>query len=136
MGQDASFNCTAYGGFLDETVSLIFTWSGPVYIDSSDVMTLEHDDATVTSILTLENVTMNYEGCYSCSVAYSDLPDIQSTSEAATLTVISETSIDNYMDVQHRGNDFSLEVEPRKHNAVLTITLVFTTHDIFIDVYL
>ena len=67
-----------------------------MYIDSSDVMTLEHDDATVTSILTLENVTMNYEGNYSCSVAYSDLPDIQSTSETATLTILSETIVNIY----------------------------------------
>ena len=94
MGQEASFNCTAYGGILDEGISLIFTWSGPVYVNSSDVTTLEHDDDTVTSILTLDNVTMDDEGNYSCSVVYSDQPDIQSTSEAATLTIItSETCI-------------------------------------------
>ena len=90
--QNASFNCTAYGGFLNETVSLVFTWSGPVTINSSDVMTLEHFDFTFTSILTLENATMDYEGNYSCSVAYSDLPDIQSTSETATLTTTSKIS--------------------------------------------
>ena len=74
-----------------------------MYIESSDVMTLEHDDATVTSILTLENVTMDYEGNYSCSVAYSDQPDIQSTSETATLqlTTISETCIHVYLNRQH-----------------------------------
>ena len=93
MGQNASFNCTAYGGFLNESVSLTFTWSGPVQVNSSDVIKLEHDDATVTSILTLVNVTMDDEGNYSCSVAYSDLPDIQSTSETATLTILSETCI-------------------------------------------
>ena len=99
-GQNTSFNCTAYGGFLDEAISLIFTWSGPVYIDSSDVMTLEHDNATVTGILTLENVTWNDEGNYSCSVAYSDLPDVLSTSEVATLTITSKTSRQGVLQIQ------------------------------------
>ena len=91
-GQTAKFNCTANGGFLEEEISLVFTWSGPVTINTSDVMTLEHFDFTFTSILTLENVTMDYEGNYSCSVAYSDLPDTQSASETATLTTTSKNS--------------------------------------------
>jgi hypothetical protein len=111
MGQTASFNCTAYSGFLNETVSLIFTWSGPVTINSSDVMTSEHFDFTFTSILTLENVTMDYEGNYSCSVAYSDLPDIQSTSETATLTILNFPTIRDISEdvIATRGEDITLQ---------------------------
>ena len=91
IGQTAGFHCIAYGGFLNATNSLVSTWSGPVTINSSDVMTLYPLSPTFISILILENVTMDYEGNYSCSVAYSDLPHIQSTSETATLTILSET---------------------------------------------
>ena len=100
-GQNATFNCTAYGGlFLDSAVSLIFTWSGPLHINFSNVMNKEHADFSVTSILTLENITIDFVGNYRCSVAYSDLPYIMSTSEAATLTTICKTSygdISTYM---------------------------------------
>ena len=45
---------------------------------------------TATSVLTLVNVTKAHEGNYTCSVAYSDMPDITSTSEIATLSAVSK----------------------------------------------
>ena len=90
LERNASFTCTAYGGPLDTSLSLIFMWSGPMGVDISNVDTLEPVNDTVTSVLTLVNVTMDFEGNYSCSVAYSDMPELMTTSEIATLTGISK----------------------------------------------
>ena len=87
VGRNASFTCTAYGG---PSHSLNFTWSGPMDVDTNNVDTLEPVNNTVTSVLTLVNVTVDFEGNYSCSVAYSDMPDLMSTSEIATLGAISK----------------------------------------------
>ena len=62
-------------------------------IDVSNVETLEPVNDTVTSVLTLMNVTEDYEGNYSCSVAYSDMPDIVATSEQASLSAISQYNV-------------------------------------------
>ena len=59
-----------------------------VTLDNVD--TLEPVSDTVTSNLTLVNVTVDFEGNYSCSVAYSDMPELMSTSEIATLGAISK----------------------------------------------
>ena len=93
LGRNTSFDCTAYGGPLDSIPSLVFTWSGPMDIDVSNVETLEPVNDTVTSVLTLVNVTEDYEGNYSCSVAYSDMPDIMDTSEQASLSAISQYNL-------------------------------------------
>ena len=86
LGRSASFTCTAYGGPLD-SLSLVFTWSGPMGVDISNVDTLSD---RVTSILTIVNVTEDFIGNYSCSVAYSDRPHLLSTSEGAILGGISK----------------------------------------------
>ena len=57
-------------------------------VDISNVETLGPDNDRVTSVLNLVNVTGDYDGNYSCSVAYSDMSEIMSTSETATLGVI------------------------------------------------
>ena len=90
LGRNASFTCTAYGGPLDTSPPLNFTWSGPVNVTLDNVDTLEPVNDTVTSVLTLVNVTVDFEGNYSCSVAYSDMPELVSTSEVATLDAISK----------------------------------------------
>ena len=69
-------------------MSLIFEWSGPADVDVSNVANSEPVNNTVTSVLTLVNVTEDYEGGYNCSVAYSDEPGIKITSETATLSAI------------------------------------------------
>ena len=90
LGRNASFTCTAYGGPLDTSPLLIFTWSGPMNVTLDNVDTLEPVNDTVTSVLTLVNVTVDFEGNYSCSVAYNDMPELMSTSEIATLATISK----------------------------------------------
>ena len=62
-------------------------------IDISNVETLEPVNDTVTSVLTLVNVTEDYEGNYNCSVAYSDMPDMVATSEQASLSAISQCNL-------------------------------------------
>ena len=62
-------------------------------IDVSNVETLEPVNDTVTSVLTLMNVTEDYEGNYSCSVAYSDMPGTVATSEQASLSAISQYNV-------------------------------------------
>ena len=89
LGGNASLTCTAYGGPLD-LLSLVFTWSGPMGVDTSNVDTLSLVNDRVTSILTLVNVTEDFIGNYSCSVAYSDRPHLVSTSEGAILGGISK----------------------------------------------
>ena len=90
LGRNASFTCTAYGGPLASSPSLVFTWRGPVGVDISNVETLAPVNDRVTSVLTLVNVTVDYEGNYSCSVAYNDMTEIVSNSELATLGGISK----------------------------------------------
>ena len=91
LGRNATFSCTAYGGPLNSTLSLIFDWSLPDNtIDYEN--TTETVDDTVTSTLTLVNVTLDYEGNYTCTVAYSDMPEITSTSAVATLGAISKST--------------------------------------------
>ena len=89
LGRDVSFNCTAYGGPLD-SLSLVLTWSGPMGADISNVETLSPVNDRVTTILTLLNVTEDFIGNYSCSVAYSDTTQLVSTSERALLGGISK----------------------------------------------
>ena len=89
LGRNANFTCTAYGGPLD-SLSLVFTWSGPMSVDTSDVETLSPVNDRVTSILTLVNVTEDFIGNYSCSVAYNDTTHLVSTSEGAILGGISK----------------------------------------------
>ena len=63
-------------------------------IDISNVETLEPViNNTFTSVLTLVNVTEDYEGNYNCSVAYSDMPDMVATSEQASLGAISQCNL-------------------------------------------
>ena len=45
---------------------------------------------TVTNTLTLINVTEDYEGNYTCNVAYSDIPDVKATSTKAMLSGVSK----------------------------------------------
>ena len=87
LGRNATFSCTAYGGPLESGMSLIFEWSGPADVDVSNVENSEPVNNTVTSVLTLVNVTEDYEGGYNCSVAYSDEPDITITSRSETATL-------------------------------------------------
>ena len=89
LGRNASLTCTVYGGPLD-SLSLVFTWSGPMGVDISNVETVSLVNDRVTSILTLVNVTEDFIGNYSCSVAYSDRPYLLSTSERAILGGISK----------------------------------------------
>ena len=90
LGRNASFSCTAYGGPLDPPLQLVFDWSGPDGSDVSNIEILEPVNNTVTSTLNLLNVTEEYEGNYSYSVAYSDMPTVVSTSEIATLGAVSK----------------------------------------------
>ena len=89
LGRNATFSCSAYGGPTDTIPSLEFTWTGPVGIDVSIQVTEVVDDI-VTNTLTLVNVTEDFEGNYSYSVAYSDMPLITSISEIATLSAVSK----------------------------------------------
>ena len=89
LGINASLICTAYGRPLD-SLSLVFTWSGPMGVDISNVDTLSPVNDRVTSILTLVNVTEDFIGNYSCSVAYNDTIYLVSTSEGAILGGISK----------------------------------------------
>ena len=89
LGRNASLTCTAYGGPLD-SLSLNFTWSGPMGVDTSDVETLSSVNDSVSSILTLVNVTEDFIGNYSCSVAYNDTTHLVSTAEGAILGGISK----------------------------------------------
>lgn len=94
---NASFTCTAYGGpvsFTNITVPLVFRWNAPTGVNISNVMVVPNpDDGRVSSVLTLTNTTVEHEGDYNCSVAYSDLPSVLSYSEIATLTYISKSQI-------------------------------------------
>ena len=89
LGKNATFSCSAYGGPTASIPPLVFTWSGPAGIDVSSEVTVVVND-TATSVLTLVNVTESHEGNYTCSVACSDMPDIISTSEIATLSAVSK----------------------------------------------
>ena len=89
LGRDATFSCSAYGGPTISIPSLEFTWTGPVGIDVS-IQETEVVDDIATSTLTLVNVTEDFEGNYTCSVAYSDMPMITSISEIATLRAVSK----------------------------------------------
>ena len=84
MERNATFSCSAYGGPLDSSPSLIFDWSRPVNFE----INTETINDTVTSTLTLINVTEDYEGNYTCNVAYSDIPDVKATSEIAMLNAV------------------------------------------------
>ena len=90
LGRNVSFSCTAYGGPLDPPIQLVFDWSGPDGIDVTNNETSEPVNNTVTSTLNLLNVTEEHDGNYSCSVAYSDKPEIKATSEIATLGAVSK----------------------------------------------
>ena len=84
-GQNAIFSCSAYGGGpLISNLSLLLDWSLPENVSKFKINSETVDD-TITSILTLINVTEDYEGNYTCNVAYSDTPEINSTSETASL---------------------------------------------------
>ena len=89
LGRNVSFNCTAYGGALD-SLSLVLAWSGPMGVDISNVETLSSFNDRVTTILNLVNVTEDFIGNYSCSVAYNDTTHLVSTSERALLGGISK----------------------------------------------
>ena len=89
LERNASLTCSASGGPLD-SVSLNFTWSGPMGVDISDVETLSPVNDRVTSILTLVNVTEDFIGNYSCSVAYNDTTHLVSTAVGAILGGISK----------------------------------------------
>ena len=64
-----------------------------VTLDNVDTLEPVNDTVIYTSVLTLVNVTVDFEGNYSCSVAYSDMPELMSTSEIATLGAISKCII-------------------------------------------
>ena len=87
LERNATFSCSAYGGPLDSSPSLIFDWSRPVNATNFEINTETIND-TVTSTLTLINVTEDYEGNYTCNVAYSDIPDVKATSEIAMLNAV------------------------------------------------
>lgn len=95
--QNASFTCSAYGGplgFTNMLVPLLFRWNGPTGVNITTVTVVSNpDDGRVSSVLTLINTTVEHEGEYNCSVAYSDLPSVLSYSEIATLTYISKSQI-------------------------------------------
>ena len=93
LGRNATFSCSAYGGPTNvaATHPLIFTWTGPDNVNiTNQVIDIVND--TATSILTLVNVTDDHEGNYTCSVAYSDEPDLIST-RRATLSAVSKLLI-------------------------------------------
>ena len=86
LGKNATFSCSANGGPATPTTHpLIFTWTGPMGIDVSNLETVVDGDVA-TSTLTLVNVTEAHEGNYSCTVAYNYMPTITSTSEIAMLS--------------------------------------------------
>ena len=89
LGRNATFSCSADGGPTEAIPSLEFTWTGPVGIDVSIQVTEVVNDIA-TSTLTLVNVTEEFEGNYTCSVAYSDMQMITSISEIATLSAVSK----------------------------------------------
>ena len=86
-GQNGIFSCSAYGGPLISNLSLLLDWSLPENVSNFEINSETVDD-TITSILTLMSVTEDYEGNYTCNVAYSDTPDIKSTSETASLIIV------------------------------------------------
>ena len=90
LNRSTNFSCTAYGGPLNPSLQLVFDWSGPDGVDINNIETSEPVNDTVTSTLNLVNVTEEHEGNYSCSVAYSDMPEIVATSEIATLGAVSK----------------------------------------------
>ena len=87
LERNATFSCSAYGGPLDSNLSLIIDWSRPVNAINIEINTETIND-TVTSTLTLINVTEDYEGNYTCNVVYSDMPDVKATSEIAMLNAV------------------------------------------------
>ena len=96
MGYNSTFTCAAYGGPLTGGIQLTFTWAGPAGIDvSNSVETINATENIVTSILTLQNINLSHEGDYNCSVAYSDMMNRISTSNSATLILISEYNLFN-----------------------------------------
>ena len=91
MGDNSTFTCAAYGGALTGGIQLTFTWAGPAGIDvSNSVETLNTTDNIATSVLTLQNISLSHGGDYNCSVAYSDMLNQISTSNSATLILISK----------------------------------------------
>ena len=80
LEKNASFSCIAFGGPLDISLQLVFDWSGPGGVDGNNTETSEPFNDMVISTLNLLNVTEEHEGNYSCSVAYSDMPEIVATS--------------------------------------------------------
>ena len=90
------FSCSAYGGPTSfsnpATHPLVFTWTGPDGVNTNNQEIMIVSD-TATSILTLVNVTEDHVGNYTCSVAYNDIPSVNSTSEPATLMGISPLHI-------------------------------------------
>ncbi|CAI8010587.1 Neural cell adhesion molecule L1 [Geodia barretti] len=123
LGRNATFSCSAYGGPTEAIPSLEFTWTGPAGIDVS-IQVTEMVNDIATSTLTLVNVTEDFEGNYSCSVAYSDMQMITSISEIATLSavrdppVITEPPIDS---VEERGNSITFSCTA-VGNGTLNIT--------------
>ena len=100
LGRNATFSCSANGGSVTpSTHPLIFTWTGPMGSNVSNTETVVDGDVA-TSTLTLVNVTEAHEGNYSCTVAYSDMPNITSTSKIAMLRVVSESDL-NYCSNEH-----------------------------------
>ena len=89
LGRNAIFSCSAYGGPLDSIPQLIFNWTMPDNASNYETTTVSVND-TVTSILTLVNVTLYYEGDYTCGVAYEDMPEIEAISITATLGAVSK----------------------------------------------
>ena len=90
LEKNASFNCIVFGGPFDRSLQFVFDWSGPDGVDVNNTETSEPFNDMVISTLNLLNVTEEHEGNYSCSVAYSDMPEIVATSEIATLGAISK----------------------------------------------
>ena len=89
LGDNSIFTCTAYGGPPTGGIQLTFTWAGPAGIDvSNSVEMLNTTDNIVTSVLSLENISLSHEGNYNCSVAYSDMLNQTSTSNSAILFAI------------------------------------------------
>ena len=89
LGRNATFSCSAYGGPLDSSLSLMIDWSRPMNATDFDTNDVIVND-TVTSTLTLINVTEDYEGNYTCNVAYSDIPDVKAPSTIAMLSAVSK----------------------------------------------
>ena len=87
LERNATFSCSAYGGPLDSSPSLIIDWSRPVNAINFEINNETIND-TATSTLTLINVTEDYEGNYTCNVAYSDMPGVRATSEIAMLNAV------------------------------------------------